>query len=83
MMPPSNHRCEAPLTYKPIKQDQIDKKTMEIKPVDDEVYTNMQELADELPEHNPRFILLSYPLTLVRPPRPWILFAERGGRQGP
>ena len=27
---------------------------------------DMQELADELPEHAPRFVLLSYPLTLVR-----------------
>ena len=25
----------------------------------------MQELADELPDHSPRFVLLSYPLTLV------------------
>jgi hypothetical protein len=46
--------------------DQIDKKTMEIQPVDDDVYSDMQSLADELPEHAPRFVLLSYPLTLVR-----------------
>ena len=26
----------------------------------------MQELADELPDHSPRYVLLSYPLTLVR-----------------
>lgn len=38
---------------------------MEIKQADDEVYKDMSELADELPEHQPRFILLSYPLTLV------------------
>lgn len=38
---------------------------MEIRPVDDEVYTDVQSLADELPEHAPRFVLLSYPLTLV------------------
>jgi hypothetical protein len=34
--------------------------------VDDEVYSDLGELADELPEHAPRFVLLSYPLTLVR-----------------
>jgi len=28
------------------------------------VYTNLQDLADELPDHSPRFVLLSYPLTL-------------------
>ena len=46
--------------------DHIDKHTLEIAQVDDEVYTNMQELADELPDHSPRYVLLSYPLTLVR-----------------
>ena len=45
--------------------DQIDKHTLEIAQADDEVYTNMQELADELPDHSPRYVLLSYPLTLV------------------
>ncbi|KAF2432575.1 glia maturation factor beta [Tothia fuscella] len=44
---------------------QIDKKTLEISQADDEVYTNMQELGDELPDHAPRFVLLSYPLTLA------------------
>jgi hypothetical protein len=48
-----------------MKLDQIDKKTYEVAPVDDQVFTDMQELADELPEHIPRFVLLSYPLTLV------------------
>ncbi|KAI5363089.1 Putative actin-depolymerizing factor domain, Glia maturation factor [Septoria linicola] len=43
---------------------QIDKKNMEIKPEDNTVYTNIQELADELPDNTPRYILLSYPLTL-------------------
>ncbi|KAF2180056.1 glia maturation factor beta [Zopfia rhizophila CBS 207.26] len=43
---------------------QIDKKTMEISQVDEDVYSNMQDLADELPDHAPRFVLLSYPLTL-------------------
>ena len=48
------------------EEDQIDKNTMEIARADDEVYTNMQELSDELPDNTPRFVLLSYPLTLVR-----------------
>jgi len=43
---------------------QIDKKTFEIAPEDDTVYTVLTELGDELPDHAPRFILLSYPLTL-------------------
>jgi len=40
---------------------------MEITPSDNPqvVYTNMLDLADELPDNTPRFILLSYPLTLV------------------
>ncbi|KAI9367881.1 hypothetical protein BJX61DRAFT_263032 [Aspergillus egyptiacus] len=42
----------------------IDGKSQEIRAEDDEVYTKMEELADELPESSPRFILLSYPLTL-------------------
>lgn len=46
-------------------EDQIDKKNMEIKPEDGQVYTNMQDLQDELPDNTPRYILLSYPLTLV------------------
>jgi len=41
---------------------QIDKKTYEIAPEDDEVYSDLQTLGDELPEHAPRFILLSYPM---------------------
>ncbi|KAF1919539.1 hypothetical protein BDU57DRAFT_512681 [Ampelomyces quisqualis] len=43
---------------------EIDKKTLEIRPVDDDVYSNLDDLAEELPDHAPRFILLSYPLTL-------------------
>lgn len=46
--------------------DQIDKHTLEIAQADDETYTSMQELGDELPDHSPRYVLLSYPLTLVR-----------------
>ncbi|KAK7538416.1 uncharacterized protein J3D65DRAFT_552661 [Phyllosticta citribraziliensis] len=43
---------------------QIDKKTLEIAPASPDVYTNLQDLADALPDHSPRFVLLSYPLTL-------------------
>lgn len=45
--------------------DIIDAKTQEIRPQDDEVYSKMEDLADDLPESSPRFILLSYPLTTV------------------
>ena len=45
--------------------DQIDKHNLEIAQADDETYTSMRELAEELPDHSPRYILLSYPLTLV------------------
>lgn len=50
------------------RKDQINKSNMEITPSDNPqvVYTNMLDLADELPDNTPRFILLSYPLTLVR-----------------
>ncbi|KAL2221894.1 GMF family protein [Thermoascus aurantiacus ATCC 26904] len=42
----------------------IDPKTHEIRPEDDQVYSKLEDLADELPDSSPRFILLSYPLTL-------------------
>lgn len=38
---------------------------MEIKQVEDVVYTSIEELSDELPDNTPRYVLLSYPLTLV------------------
>lgn len=48
----------------------VDNKTQEIRPQDDDTYSDMLELADELPDSSPRFVLLSYPLTLVgTPPR--------------
>ena len=47
------------------KEDQIDKRSLEISQADDEVDKSMAELADELPDNSPRFVLLSYPLTLV------------------
>lgn len=49
-----------------VEEDQIDKKTLEISQADDEVYKSMTDLSDELPDNSPRFVLLSYPLTLVR-----------------
>ncbi|TID26110.1 glia maturation factor beta [Venturia nashicola] len=49
----------------PQAQDQIDKKTLDISQADDETYTKVQDIADELPDHAPRFVLLSYPLTLA------------------
>jgi hypothetical protein len=45
--------------------DMIDTKSQEIKPADNQIHSDMLELADELPDSSPRFILLSYPLTLV------------------
>ncbi|SPQ25121.1 4496df30-85c7-49bf-b23d-318178c721ec [Thermothielavioides terrestris] len=43
----------------------IDKQTKEIRQDDDAtVYRSLEELADDLPDHSPRFVLLSYPLTL-------------------
>lgn len=60
MHPPADHRPSHP------HADQIDRQTLEIAQVDGETYSNLQELADELPDHSPRYVLLSYPLTLVR-----------------
>ncbi|RDW80557.1 putative GMF family protein [Coleophoma crateriformis] len=46
--------------------DYIDKNTLEIKQDEEKiVYKDLQEIADELPDHSPRYVLLSYPLTLV------------------
>ncbi|EEH22639.1 hypothetical protein PABG_04850 [Paracoccidioides brasiliensis Pb03] len=42
----------------------IDTKSQEVRPVDGEVYSKMADVADELPDSSPRFILLSHPLTL-------------------
>ncbi|KAI5277892.1 hypothetical protein KEM52_004801 [Ascosphaera acerosa] len=43
--------------------DIIDKDTKEVRS-DDTIYTNMEDLADDLPDSAPRFVLLSHPLTL-------------------
>lgn len=46
----------------------IDKATHEIRQDEDKVvYKSLDEVAEDLPDHSPRFVLLSYPLTLVRP----------------
>lgn len=50
--------------------DLIDTKTKEIRPENDEVYSKLEDLAHDLPDSSPRFILLSYPLTLVSKPTP-------------
>ncbi|KAI1258566.1 glia maturation factor beta [Xylariaceae sp. FL1019] len=43
----------------------IDKKTHEIRQDDDKVtYKSLDEIADDLPDNSPRYILLSHPLTL-------------------
>jgi hypothetical protein len=47
----------------PHATDIIDAKTQEIRPQDDEIYSKMEDVADDLPDSSPRFILLSYPLT--------------------
>ncbi|KAI1189994.1 hypothetical protein F5B17DRAFT_140575 [Nemania serpens] len=59
---------DAKLTYHRARQiDLIDKKTHEIRQDDEKVvYKSLQEIADDLPDNSPRYILLSYPLTLVR-----------------
>ena len=52
-----------------LQTDLIDKTTKEIRQDDDKVvYKTLEEIGDDLPDHSPRFVLLSYPLTLVRPP---------------
>ncbi|KZZ89490.1 Glia maturation factor beta [Ascosphaera apis ARSEF 7405] len=41
----------------------IDRDTKEVRS-DDTIYSNMEDLADDLPDSSPRFIILSHPLTL-------------------
>lgn len=46
--------------------DLIDKSNLEIKQDEDGVvYKDLESIGDDLPDHSPRFILLSYPCTLV------------------
>ncbi|KAK0714837.1 hypothetical protein B0H67DRAFT_553481 [Lasiosphaeris hirsuta] len=43
----------------------IDKVTKEIRQDEEKtVYKTLEEIGDDLPDHSPRFVLLSYPLTL-------------------
>lgn len=43
----------------------IDKRTHEVKQDEEKiVYKSLEEIGDELPDNSPRFVLLSYPLTL-------------------
>lgn len=75
---PRLHTYLPPRTTRADKIDLIDKKHLEIKPHEDaEVYTTLAALADELPEHAPRFVLLSYPLTLStgRSAAPYVLLS--------
>jgi len=45
----------------------IDKNTHEIRQDEDKtVYKSLDEIADDLPDHSPRYVLLSYPITTVR-----------------
>lgn len=51
--------------------DMIDKHTYEIRQDEDKVvYKSLEEVGDDLPDHAPRFVLLSHPLTMVRPIEP-------------
>ncbi|KAI5784982.1 hypothetical protein DFH27DRAFT_518849 [Peziza echinospora] len=45
---------------------EISKKDLTIHPSDDppQIYIDLQDLAENLPEHTPRFVLLSHPITL-------------------
>ena len=46
--------------------DFIDKNTKEIRQDEDgTVYKTLEDIGEDLPDHSPRFVLLSYPLTLV------------------
>lgn len=44
--------------------DEIDKASYEVKKVNDEPIDNVEELVEELPDNNARYILLSYPMKL-------------------
>lgn len=62
----------------------IDKSSYEVAPeADSEELKSLEEISDELPEHAPRFVLLSYPVTKPdgRKATPYVLIAwvRRGG----
>ncbi|OGM42071.1 glial maturation factor [Aspergillus bombycis] len=72
---PLRRRCQVYNKLTVNLLDIIDQKSQEIRPENGEVYTKMTDVADELPDSSPRFILLSYPLTLKsgRPSVPYVL----------
>jgi len=48
-----------------LNEDEIDKNSQEIiQSPDTLVYKDLQSIADDLPTHSPRFVLLSYPIEL-------------------
>lgn len=55
----------------------IDKTTHEVAPESEDEYTSLEEIVDELPDHAPRFVLLSYPVTRGdgRKATPYVLLA--------
>jgi hypothetical protein len=57
--------------------DGIDKKTLEITRADNTVYTKLLDISDALPDNTPRFVILSYPLTLAsgRQTAPYVLIS--------
>lgn len=57
----------------------IDKHTLEIKQDEDKtVYKTLEDIGEDLPDHSPRFVLLSYPLTLVSQYSPgWTLDCQK------
>lgn len=58
------HFCLALLSNN--STDIIDTKSKEIRAENNDTYSKLEDIADELPDSSPRFILLSYPHTLVR-----------------
>ena len=46
--------------------DLIDRASKEIRQDEDKtVYKSLDEIAEDLPDNSPRFVLLSYPMTMV------------------
>lgn len=45
-------------------KDEIDKESYEVRKEDDEVYDNIEDLIEELPDNSARFVVLSYPFKL-------------------
>lgn len=59
-------RSSAPQLTQLCSTDMIDKATHEIRQDEDKiVYKSLDDLAEDLPDNSPRFVLLSYPLTMV------------------